>query len=191
MFHFCGGSSWFWQDTIDWKDDLQPGKKFRPVFDKILYFFKHYQQPYRQLEAECLANKVYLQLIQGLEWSAVERGEILKQRILVVIDDLYDEAANNKEFFDLVIAGRHRNVHLMVLRHILFQQSKYSKTIDSNVTQIILFNSPRDSEQIEIWDVKRSTQEASGHLLIDLDVRSSKNLRYCSHCSGDEPSHFY
>ena len=178
-------------------------KIFRPVFDKILYFYKHYQQPYRQLEAECLANKVDLQLNQGLEWNAIERGEILKQRTLVVIDDLYDEAANSKEFLDLVIAGRHRNVHLMVLRHNLFQQSKYSKTIDLNVTQIVLFNSPRDSEQIGILGrqlgerstllkvYKRATQEAFGHLLIDLDVRSSRNLRYCSHCSGDEPSHFY
>ena len=101
-------------------------KIFRPVFDKILYVYKHYQQPDRQLEAECLANKVDLQLNQGLEWNAVERGEILKQRTLVVIDDLYDEAANSKEFLDLVIAGRHHNVHLMVLRHNLFQQSKYS-----------------------------------------------------------------
>ena len=127
----------------------------------------------------------------------------MKQRTLVVIDDLYDEAANTKEFLDLVIAGRHRNVHLMVLRHNLFQQSKFSKTIDLNVTQIVLFNSPRDSEQIGILGrqlgerstllkvYKRATQEAFGHLLIDLDVRSSRNLRYCSHCSGDEPSHFY
>ena len=42
-------------------------KIFRPVFDKMLYIFKHYQQPHRQLEAECLAKKVDLQLIQGLE----------------------------------------------------------------------------------------------------------------------------
>ena len=178
-------------------------KMFRPVFDKILYFYKHYQQAYKKLEAECLVKNIHLELIQGLEWNAVERGEILKQRTLVVLDDLYDEAANSKEFLDLVIAGRHRNIHLMVLRHNLFQQSKYSKTIDLNVTQIVLFNSPRDSEQIGILGrqlgerstllkvYKRATQEAFGHLLIDLDVRSSRNLRYSSHCSGDEPAHFY
>ena len=150
-----------------------------------------------------MVKNTHLELFQGLEWNAVQRGEILKQRTLVVLDDLYDEAANSKEFLDLVIPGRHRNIHLMVLRHNLFRQSKYSKTIDLNVTQIVLFKSPRDSEQIGILGrqlgerstllkvYKRATQEAFGHLLIDLDVRSSRNLRYSSHCSGDEPSHFY
>ena len=38
---------------------------------------------------------------------------------------------------------------------------------------------------------KRATQEPFGHLMIDLDARSSRNLRYCSHCSADEPTHFY
>ena len=80
----------------------------------------------------------------------MERAEALKKRILLVLDDLFDEAAPSKEFLAIVIAGRHRNVHLMVLRHNLYQQSKNSKTIDLNVTQIILFNSPRDSEQIGI-----------------------------------------
>ena len=104
---------------------------------------------------------------------------------------------------DLVIAGRHRNVHLMMLRHTLFQQSKYSKTIDLNVTQTDLLKNPRDSEQIGILGrqlgerstllkvYKRATQESFGHLLIDLYVRSRRNLRYCSQCSGDEPFHFY
>ena len=71
----------------------------------------------------------------------------MKQLTIVVIDDLYDETANSKVLFDLVIAGRHCNVHLMVIRHYLLQQSKYSKTIDLNMTQIVLFNSPNDSQQ--------------------------------------------
>ena len=135
-----------------------------------------------------------------MEWNAVERSEALNQRIPVVIDDLYDEAAQSK---DLVFAGRHTNVHQMVLRHNLFQQCKHSKTIDLNVTQMTLFNSPRDSEQIGILGrqlgerstlmkaYKRATQEPFGHLMIDLDARSSRNLRYCSHCSADEPTLFY
>ena len=178
-------------------------KIFRPVFDKILYFYKHYQQAYKKLEAECVVKNIHLELIQGLEWNAVKRGEILKQRTFVVLDDLYDEAANSKGFLDLVIAGRHRTIHLMVLRHNLFQQSKNSETIYLIVTQIVLFNSPRVSDQIGVLRCqlgerstllkvyKRATQEAFGHLLIDLDVSSSRNLRYSSRCSGEEPSYFY
>ena len=178
-------------------------KIFRPSFDRIIYFHKHNQESYEKLRFECSTKAVDLDLVQGLEWNAVERSEALKQRTLVVIDDLYDEAAQSKEFLDLVIAGRHKNVHLMVLRHNLFQQCKSSKTIDLNVTQMILFNSPRDLEQIGILGrqlgerstlmkaYKRATQEPFGHLMIDLDARSSRNLRYCSHCSADEPTHFY
>ena len=178
-------------------------KIFRPSFVRIIYFYKHNQEAYKKLRFECSTKAVDLDLVQGLEWNAVGRSEALKQRNLVVIDDLYDEAAQSKEFLDLVIAGRHKNVHLMVLRHNLFQQCKNSKTIDLNVTQMILFNSPRDLEQIGILGrqlreqstlmktYKRVTQEPFGHLMIDLDARSSRNLRYCSHCSADEPTHFY
>ena len=70
-----------------------------------------------------------------------------------MLDDLVDEGAQSKEFLALVVAGWHRNVRLTVLRHNLFQQTKTSKAIDLNVTQLILFNSPRDSGQIDIWVV--------------------------------------
>ena len=122
---------------------------------------------------------------------------------MLVLDDLLEEEAKSKKFLALVIAGRHRNIHLVVLRHNLFQQTKSSKTIDLNVTQIILFNSPRDSGQVGILGrqlgerhltmeaYKKATRKPFGHLMIDLDVRSSKTLRYSSKCSGDEPSLFY
>ena len=119
-------------------------KGFALFLAKKLFFYKHYQQAYKKLEAECLVKNIDLELILGLEWNTVERGEILKQQTHVVLDDFYDKDANSKEALDLVIAGRHRNIHLMVLRRNLFQQSEYSKTIDLNVTQIVLFNCPRD-----------------------------------------------
>ena len=177
-------------------------KIFRPAFDKVIYFYKHYQEPYKKLLTECQTKNVDLEFVQGLEWSQLERSEALKKRTLIIIDDLYEEAAQSKEFLDLVIAGRHRNVHLMVLRHNLFQQTKHSKTIDLNLTQIILFNSPRDSEQVGILGrqlgersalleaYKRATHNPFGHLMIDLDVRSNRALRYCFKCSGDEPTNF-
>ena len=83
------------------------------------------------------------------------------------------------------------------------QRTKNSKTIDLNVTHIVLFNSPRDSEQFGVLGRqleerhatmeahKRATQKPFGHLMIDFDVRSSKSLRYSSNCSGDVPSIFY
>ena len=92
-------------------------KIFRPFFDRIIYFYKHGKDSYEKLKAECSTEAVDLELAQGLEWNVLQRCEALKQRTLVVIVDLYDEAAQTKEFLDLVNAGRHKNVHLMVLRH--------------------------------------------------------------------------
>ena len=116
------------------------------------------------------------------------------------MDDLFDEAASSKDVLAIVIARLHRNVHLMVLRHNLNQQSKNSKTIDLNVTQIVLFNSPEQigflgrqlgERQTFIEAYRRASRKPFGQLMIDLDVRSSKLLRYSSNCSGEGPSVFY
>ena len=178
-------------------------KIFSPSFDRIIYFYKHYQQNYGTILMDCQSKHVEIEVIQGSEWNFSQKAESQKKRILLLLDDLFDEAAQSEDFLALVVAGRHRNVHLMVLRHNLFQQTKKSKTIDLNVTQIVLFNSPRDSEQIGVLGCqlgerqatleayKRATQKPFGHLMIDLDVRSSKSLRYSSNCFGDVPSIFY
>ena len=177
-------------------------KIFSPSFDKIIYVYKHYQQYYGTILMDCQSKYVVIEFIQGLEWNFLQKTEAQKKRILLVLDDLFDEAAQSN-FLALVVAGRHCNVHLMVLRHNLFQRTKNSKKIDLNVTQIVLFNNPRDSEQIGVLGrqlgerhatmeaYKRTTQKLFGHLMIDLDVRSSKSLRYSSNCSGDVPSIFY
>ena len=182
---------------------VNQAKIFSPSFDKIIYFYNHYQEHYGTILMNCESTHVDIEFLQGLEWKSLEKVEAQKKRILLVLDDLFEEAEKSKEFLALVIAGRHRNIHLVVLRHNLFQQTKSSKTIDLNVTQIILFNSPRDSEQIGILGrqlgerhltmeaYKRATRKPFGHLMIDLDVRSSKTLRCSSQCSGDEPSLFY
>ena len=133
----------------------------------------------------------------------MEKAEAQKKRILLVLDDVFEEAVKSKEFPALFIADRHPNIHLVVLSNNLFQQTKSSKTIDLNVTQNILFINPRDSEQFGFFGrqsaerhltmegYKRATRKPFANLMIDLDVRSSKTLSYSSKCSGDEPALFY
>ena len=65
---------------------------------------------------DCRSKHVDIEFIQGLEWNFLQKPEAQK-RILLVLDDLFDEAVQSKNFLALVVAGRHRNVHLMVLRH--------------------------------------------------------------------------
>ena len=123
---------------------------FKPSFEKILYFYKHFQTEYESLLLGCTCRKVSIEFHQGLQWTAVDRSEAEKLTTLVVIDDLYQDACEDETFLNLVVAGRHRNIHLMTLRRNIYQPAKNSKTINLNVTQMILFKGPRDVEQIGV-----------------------------------------
>ena len=177
-------------------------KIFQPSFDKIVYLYNNYQKHFDTLLVNCVSQKHSIEVHQGLNWSAVEKCEALKLRRLVVIDDLYQQACEDEYFLNLVIAGRHRNIHLIALKHNLFQQSKHPKTIELNVTQMILFKSPRDLEQIAVLGrqtgdrqllidaYKKATQAPFGHLMIDFDSHTDAKLKFCSNCSRTGPSVF-
>ena len=125
------------------------------------------------------------------------------ENCLLVFDDSCEEIFNDKEFSKLATAGRHRNISVIYFKHNLFQQSKWSRTIDLNTTHIILFKSPRDTQQINFIGrqlnntqfLKESYELAIrkqfGHLLIDLDPKTSDVLRYCSNIVPPGPSIFY
>ena len=176
---------------------------FQPSFEKILYLYKHLQPQYESLLLGSTREKISIEFHQGLEWAAVDKSEAAKWRTLVVIDDFYQDAWEDATFLNLVVAGRHRNINLMTLRHNLYQTAKDSKTIDLNVTQMILFKSPRDFEQIGVLGrhlgdrkllleaYKRATHKQFGHLLIDWEPQTDPKLKYCSNCTGSEPTVFY
>ena len=123
---------------------------FKPCFEKFLYFYKHFQTDYESLLLGCTREKISMEFHQGLQWTAVYKSEAEKLKTLVVVDDLYQDACEDETFLNLVVAGRHRNIHLMTLRHNIYQPAKNSKMIDLSVTQMILFKIPRDVEQIGV-----------------------------------------
>ena len=125
-------------------------KFFKPSFDKILYFYNHFQDHYQSFLLGASDDRTSIGFHQGLQWSAVDKCEAQTNGTLVVINDLCQDACEDKAFLSLVVAGRHRNFHLMILKHNLYQPAKTSKTIDLNVMQMILFKSPRDIEQIGV-----------------------------------------
>ena len=151
----------------------------------------------------CTREKFSIEFHQGLQWTAVDKSEAEKPKTLVVIDDLYQDACEDETFLNLVVAGRHRNIHLMTLRHNIYQPAKDSKMTHLNVTQMIIFKSPRDVEQFGVLGrricdrkllleaYKRATSKPIVRLLIDLDPQTDPKLKYCSNCSGDQPNVFY
>ena len=105
-----------------------------------------------------------------------------------IFDDSCEENFNDKEFVKLATSGRHRNHHVIYVKHNLFHQRKWSRTIDLNTTHIIIFKSLRDIQQIEYLGKQLNclillkdalaTVEPHGHLIIDLDPKTSQGIRF-------------
>ena len=121
----------------------------------------------------------------------------------MIIDDSCEEIYNDKEFVKLATAGRHKNINVIYIKHSLYQQSKWSRTIDPIKSHIILFKSSRDIQQVEFLGKQSNlvkflkqcyqlaTKEPFGHLLIDLDPKTSDCLRYCSNITEPGPTVFH
>ena len=167
---------------------------FFPNFKSIYYFYQHDQPKFQTMERNL---NIYFTKFSGFEFISQ------LENCLLVFDDSCEEIFNDKEFSKLATAGRHKKISVIYVKHNLFQQSKWSRTIDLNTTHIILFKSPRDIQQIsyigkqlnntnflkDSYDL--STKQPFGHLLIDLDPKTTDSLRYCSNIVPPGPTIFY
>ena len=147
---------------------------FFPNFKSIYYFYQHDQPKFQTMERNL---NIYFTKFSGIELISQ------LENCLLVFDDSSEEILNDKEFSKLATAGRHKKISVIYVKHNLFQQSKWSRTIDLNTTHIILFKSPRDVQQIsyigkqlnntnflkDSYDL--ATKQPFGHLLIDLDPK--------------------
>ena len=167
---------------------------FYPKFNNIIFLYREMQEIYIKMEKTL-----------GVSFKKYANLEILNSlaNCLLIIVDSCGEICNGKEFVKLATAGRHKNINVIYIKHNIYQQSKWSRTIDLNTTHIILFKSSRDIQRVEflgkqLKPVKSlklcyqlATKEPFGHLLIDLDPKTSDCLRYCSNITEPGPSVFY
>ena len=120
-----------------------------------------------------------------------------------MFDDSCEVIYNDKEINKLTAAGRNNGLDVMYVKHKLFHKSRCSRTIDLHTFHIVLFKSPRDIQQLDCLgrqlnennflrnSYQLATKDTFGHLLIDLDPRTSDCLRYCSNIRLPGPSVFY
>ena len=94
---------------------------FSPKFLSIFYFYQHEQPKFESLEAKLN--------IQFTKFSSFDLISELKN-CLLVFEDSCEEIFNDKKFSKLAAAGRHKNISVIYVKHNLFQQSKWSPTID-------------------------------------------------------------
>ena len=86
--------------------------------------------------------------IQFLKYSGLDITKDLS-RGLLFYDDSCEEIINDKEFVKIATSGRHHKIRVICVKHNLFHQSKWSRTIDLNTTHIKFFKSFRDIQEIE------------------------------------------
>ena len=119
-----------------------------------------------------------------------------------MFDETCEKVFNEREFVKFAIAGRHKNVHVVYAKHNIYQQLRQSRAIDLNTANSFLFKSPRDLQKIDYLGrqlknakiirhaYQLATKEDFGHLLIDLDAKTSECLRVLSNIVSPSPTIF-
>ena len=117
-------------------------------------------------------------------------------------DDSCQEKRKSREFQKIVVAGSHRGLSTINIKHILFLKSKLGRDIELQNTHIVLFKSPRDVLQVGrlndqlglglslVGWYKDASSVPVGLLLIELSPQTDDRLRYSTN-SGWKPSNFY
>ena len=119
---------------------------FQPPFDKILYCYRHWQPIYD----EFIGNLENIEFVNSNSLDGLVEEGSNGAKLLMIFDDVAEEILQNEKFSNLATSGRHKNISVIFIKHNLYQQGKYSVTIDKNTTHILLMKNPRIGRQIKI-----------------------------------------
>jgi hypothetical protein len=149
---------------------------FEPFPDHIIWCYGEYQALYDEM------LPLGIEFVEGLPADLYDKLDPSK-RNLVVIDDLMDEAKDDKTLSKLFTKGsHHKNVSVIFILQNLFPQGKHCRNISLNTQYIILFKNTRDKSQINCLGRQMfpgkvkffheayndATKDRGGYLLIDL-----------------------
>ena len=167
-------------------------------FDNF-YFFHEHSQPLYDVMQKGTEN---LEFVRGVNFEFIDSLKKDGTKYLVIFDDSCEEICNSKAFVDISLAGRHRGLNTIYIKHNLLHQSKLGRDVELQNTHIVLFMSPRDVMQVTSLSTRLDpgselvdwygdvTSVPFGHLLIVLSPRTDDRLRYCTN-TGSFPSMFY
>ena len=160
-------------------------KNINKYFDesptKIIYCYGAFQEKFKEFP--------YIQFNHGL----IDTDDLnSNEKNLIIIDDLMDDALNDKEISHLFTRGsHHKNISVFLLTQNFFSTGKYSRTISLNSNYLIIFNNPRDKLQISylarqmypsnsqflIQTYENATNKPHGYLFIDNKQDTNPDLR--------------
>ena len=159
---------------------------FVPAFDRIFHFYQYFQKLYAEMQKE-VRN---IEFIGSLDFDFIENLPNDGTNYLLIFDDSCVEISRSKQFEKIAIAGRHRKLNCISIKHNLFHKSANGRDTELQKTYIVLFKSPRDVQQIDVlgkqlglgntlWKwYADATSVPYGLLMIDLSPKTNDLLRY-------------
>ena len=161
---------------------------FQPKFGNILFFYQHFHSLYDVMLKE-IEN---IEFVQGVGFDFIDSLENNGNKYLLIFNDSCQEICNSRDFEKIAVAGRHRGLSTIYIKHNLIHKSKLGRDIENQSIHIVLFKSPRDVLQVGRLSVqlglglslvdwyKDATSVPFGHLLFDLSPRTDDRLQYCT-----------
>ena len=114
---------------------------FQPSFDKILFFYQHYQPLYDEMQQN-------IEFVQCLDFDLINNLPNDGTNYLLIFDDSCADLSRDRNFEKLATSGRHRKLNVIYIKHNLYHKSAIGRDPDLQNTQMFLFKSPRDVQQI-------------------------------------------
>lgn len=171
---------------------------FQPRYQSIVFFYQHFQHAYEKIRRDVVAD---IEFVQGIDFDLIHNSFSSDgKRRLLIFDDFSEELLKSRDFTRIATAGRHLGLHVLYIKHNLFHKSPIGRDVELQLTHIVLFQSPRDINQIEHLGqqlgkqkfvsqcYKDATSKPFGFLMIDLSPKTLDILRFCTNL---EPTIFY
>ena len=177
------GKTWFVFRLIKHVDRLTV-----PPPEKILYCYGEFQPSFSEFPE--------VEFHEGLPDVSRFDG---RQRVLLIIDDLMNEADQNVcNLFTKL--SHHRSVSVVFITQNLYHRNRFVRTMNLNTHYIVMFKNPRDANQVTtlarqmypgkskfvIEAFKDATKNPYGYLLIDLKPETDERYRIRTNIFPDD-----
>ena len=163
-------------------------------FDKILYcsVSNHELEHDKEISGKLTVSHEILDPFEYVEGD--------NQSILLVLDDCFLEAIENKAIVNAFTKGRHKRISILFLSQNMYANGKFSRSIALNCSHFILMKI-RDLSQVEllgrqIYGKKKASEfvdiykkalsyQKFGHLLVDLAPHTPEILQLRTNITSD------
>ena len=157
-----------------------------PIPERIVYCYKSWQPAYDEMLSTANTPIEFNQGLFNIDLFDKNKNNLL------IIDDLMNECENSSEIKQLfAVDSHHNNISVFLITQNIFSKGKCARDISLNSHYIIIFNSPRDMNQIGtlgrqmypdsskffLESYKDATSNGHGYLFIDLKQKTEEKNR--------------